>query len=188
MTSEDYDGFRVFLEEACGIMLGDNKHYLVSSRLSPLLAEAGLPSLRELLVCLKTGTDVRLRDRVIDAMTTNVPRPCQGGQGGYQGVRLNFVMGPDKNKIQLFLTTPGQDLINNVNIINITIPIGPWNSGNSDYSIKIYDLLLLATGLPDVKEPVTLDKVEFEQQLLCNSWNDTYQQHMEVDYIRVMDR
>ena len=71
MTSEDYDGFRVFLEEACGIMLGDNKHYLVSSRLSPLLAEAGLPSLRELLVRLRIGTDLRLRDRVIDAMTTN---------------------------------------------------------------------------------------------------------------------
>ncbi|MHB8346857.1 MAG: CheR family methyltransferase [Acidiferrobacterales bacterium] len=71
MTSEDYDGFRAFLEDACGIVLGDNKHYLVSSRLSPLLAESGLPSLRDLLLRLKIGTDSRLRDRVIDAMTTN---------------------------------------------------------------------------------------------------------------------
>lgn len=71
MTSEDYDSFRMFLEEACGIVLGDNKHYLVSSRLSPLLAETGLSSLRALLVRLQSGADANLRDRVIDAMTTN---------------------------------------------------------------------------------------------------------------------
>ncbi len=71
MTSEDYDGFRVFLEEACGIVLGDNKHYLVSSRLSPLLAERGLFSLRELFARLRNGADATLRGRVIDAMTTN---------------------------------------------------------------------------------------------------------------------
>ncbi|MFJ2531833.1 hypothetical protein ACIOVE_26605, partial [Pseudomonas helmanticensis] len=29
----DFEQFRVFLEKACGILLGENKQYLVSSRL-----------------------------------------------------------------------------------------------------------------------------------------------------------
>ncbi len=33
----EYDQFRTFLEQQCGIVLGDNKLYLVKSRLAPLM-------------------------------------------------------------------------------------------------------------------------------------------------------
>ena len=34
ISKEQYDTFRDFLEKSCGILLGDNKHYLVTSRLN----------------------------------------------------------------------------------------------------------------------------------------------------------
>ena len=71
ISQADYDGFRQFLEQACGIVLGDKKHYLISSRLTPLMAEFSAPTLTALLEQLKAGRRSGLRERVIDAMTTN---------------------------------------------------------------------------------------------------------------------
>lgn len=67
----EYDEFRRFLEEASGIVLGDNKHYLVTSRLTRLLREFEISSLSELLRQMKQTQHGRLRERIIDAMTTN---------------------------------------------------------------------------------------------------------------------
>lgn len=44
----DFEQFRVFLEKACGILLGENKQYLVSSRLNKLMEQQGIKSLGEL--------------------------------------------------------------------------------------------------------------------------------------------
>lgn len=71
LSQADYDGFRDFLEGACGIVLGDNKHYLINSRLTPLLTEYSVSSLGELLAKLRVDNRSGLRERVIDAMTTN---------------------------------------------------------------------------------------------------------------------
>ena len=68
----EYDEFRQFLEDACGILLGENKHYLVQSRLGRVASESGVGSLGDLVCQLRRersgGT---LRERVIEAMTTN---------------------------------------------------------------------------------------------------------------------
>ncbi len=66
-----YEEFRAFLEKACGIVLGDNKQYLVSSRLSRLMAEHNIPDLRELVQRMQQISQRPLREAVIDAMTTN---------------------------------------------------------------------------------------------------------------------
>lgn len=71
ISPQDYHAFREFLAEESGIVLGDNKQYLVSSRLRSLLTELGLPSVGELLGLLRSGRDTRLRQRIIDAMTTH---------------------------------------------------------------------------------------------------------------------
>lgn len=68
---EHYEEFRAFLEKACGIVLGDNKQYLVASRLSRLMAEHGIPDLRALITRMQQGTQRSLREAVVDAMTTN---------------------------------------------------------------------------------------------------------------------
>ena len=69
--TEDYQVFQDFLEKACGIVLGNNKHYLVSSRLSKLMQSNNIHSLGELVNRLKNSASSALRSEVIEAMTTN---------------------------------------------------------------------------------------------------------------------
>ncbi|MDP1707790.1 MAG: protein-glutamate O-methyltransferase CheR [Gammaproteobacteria bacterium] len=71
ITPSEYQAFRILLEEACGILLGEDKHYLVSSRLGRLMQEEGLATLGELVTRLSGIRGASLRTRVIDAMTTN---------------------------------------------------------------------------------------------------------------------
>ncbi len=71
ISSQEYDAFRKFLEDACGIVLGDNKHYLVASRLGRLLKEFETNSIGDLITRMKREPRSGLRERVIDAMTTN---------------------------------------------------------------------------------------------------------------------
>lgn len=70
-SAQEYHLFRTFLEEACGILLGENKAYLVSSRLKPVMAKHQIASLSELVSKLKSISHRNLREEVIDAMTTN---------------------------------------------------------------------------------------------------------------------
>lgn len=69
ISNGEYEAFHKFLEGAVGIVLGENKHYLVSSRLNRVMLENNLKSLTELLV--RADKDMRFRERVVDAMTTN---------------------------------------------------------------------------------------------------------------------
>jgi chemotaxis protein methyltransferase CheR len=71
LDANDYEEFRRYLEKACGIVLGDNKQYLVTSRLNRLLQEYKLGSLSELLAAIRGGKSRELADRIIEAMTTN---------------------------------------------------------------------------------------------------------------------
>ena len=71
VSPEAYKGFQHFLEDSCGIVLGDNRHYLVSSRLHRVMQENKLSSLDELLSQLRRSPNSGLRELVIDAMTTN---------------------------------------------------------------------------------------------------------------------
>lgn len=67
----DFDQFRVFLEKACGILLGNNKQYLVSSRLNKLMEQHSIKTLGELVQRMQGPSRGNLREQVVDAMTTN---------------------------------------------------------------------------------------------------------------------
>jgi len=69
ITQAEYDAFRTFLEKACGIVLGDNKQYLITSRLNRLMTDSQIDSYDILMK--KIERDGKLRDRILDAMTTN---------------------------------------------------------------------------------------------------------------------
>ncbi|HET8849545.1 MAG TPA: protein-glutamate O-methyltransferase CheR, partial [Marinobacter sp.] len=68
---QEYEAFKTFLQDACGILLGENKQYLVKSRLRRILEDNTLNSLGELLERMKRSGRTSLRETVIDAMTTN---------------------------------------------------------------------------------------------------------------------
>lgn len=69
---QGYDAFCDFLRSACGVVLGENKEYLVNSRLNKLMADNGIGSLIELVYQLnQSPPNSRLYTSVVDAMTTN---------------------------------------------------------------------------------------------------------------------
>ncbi|WP_420935253.1 CheR family methyltransferase [Alteromonas sp. A081] len=71
VSPEGYLKFRQFLEKQCGIVLGENKQYLVRSRLASLLYKYSYSSADELINVVVRGQDRDLLQSVIDAMTTN---------------------------------------------------------------------------------------------------------------------
>jgi chemotaxis protein methyltransferase CheR len=71
VSPEGYLKFRQFLEKQCGIVLGENKQYLVRSRLASLLYKYSYSSADELINVVVRGHDRGLLQSVIDAMTTN---------------------------------------------------------------------------------------------------------------------
>ena len=70
ITPQEYQAFREYLEDVCGIMLGENKHYLVTSRLQKLLPGNGIDSFGDLVTKLRSGNRNLQRD-IVNAMTTN---------------------------------------------------------------------------------------------------------------------
>ena len=70
-SDAEYGSFRSFLEKSCGILLGDNKNYLIDSRLRKLLKDNDLQFLSQLIKEIDRPGSSKLRQQVIDAMTTN---------------------------------------------------------------------------------------------------------------------
>lgn len=71
ISDELYSQFSIFLEQQCGIVLGNNKQYLVKSRLSPLVAKFKMGDLSELIKQAMSLRERTIRAEVVDAMTTN---------------------------------------------------------------------------------------------------------------------
>ena len=71
LSDDIYKQFCTFLEAQCGIVLGENKQYLVKSRLIPLMAQFKIESLADVIQQAMSNRDRQLRTMVIDAMTTN---------------------------------------------------------------------------------------------------------------------
>jgi chemotaxis protein methyltransferase CheR len=71
ISSQEYQSFQSYLQDACGILLGNGKEYLVSSRLSGIMKEVGATTLGELMTLISSPSKRELKVKVIDAMTTN---------------------------------------------------------------------------------------------------------------------
>ena len=71
ISPREYDQFKLFLEQSCGIVLGEGKQYLITSRLTRLLRDEEMDSITELLTAIARNSPRHLRDSVVDAMTTN---------------------------------------------------------------------------------------------------------------------
>jgi chemotaxis protein methyltransferase CheR len=71
IAATEFEQMRTFIEESCGIALGEDKAYLVENRLARLLLETGCESYSEFLAKARSDDNHSLRDKIIDAMTTN---------------------------------------------------------------------------------------------------------------------
>ncbi|MBF0102015.1 MAG: protein-glutamate O-methyltransferase CheR [Desulfobacterales bacterium] len=71
ITENEYLLMSKYIEENCGIHLSKGKEYLIESRLVDLLEEYACDSFQQFYFKAKADTLGKLRDRIIDAMTTN---------------------------------------------------------------------------------------------------------------------
>ncbi|MFW1676702.1 CheR family methyltransferase [Pontibacter sp. JAM-7] len=71
IAADDFREFRQFLEEHSGILLTDNKQYLVQSRLRELARANQCADLKTLLSMLRRPGSMRLREQIVEAMTTH---------------------------------------------------------------------------------------------------------------------
>ena len=71
VTEQDFDFLRRLVFDDSGIVLEPGKEYLIETRLAPILRSEEMGSFSDLVRALRPPSDVRLRDLVIDAMTTN---------------------------------------------------------------------------------------------------------------------
>lgn len=69
--AQEYSQFGHYLERQCGIVLGENKQYLVKSRLMPIVREYEFTTLNTLIKAVVNGENRPLNEAVVDAMTTN---------------------------------------------------------------------------------------------------------------------
>ncbi|WP_075215309.1 CheR family methyltransferase [Mongoliimonas terrestris] len=71
MSPAEYDFLRQFLKTRSGLVLSNEKQYLIESRLLPVARKAGLASIAALVSKLRDPRETLLADAVVEAMTTN---------------------------------------------------------------------------------------------------------------------
>jgi len=71
LTPSAFDDIRNAVHDLCGIVIAEDKQYLVKSRLEPLLQSNGLASYDSLVQRLKQPNSLLLQEQVIEAITTN---------------------------------------------------------------------------------------------------------------------
>jgi len=71
VSTEEFNLLRDLIRGDCGIDINDNKTYLIESRLTHLVVETGSHSFMEFYEKAKGSTDTKLRDKIVDAITTN---------------------------------------------------------------------------------------------------------------------
>ncbi|MEG3766918.1 protein-glutamate O-methyltransferase CheR [Alteromonas sp. 14N.309.X.WAT.G.H12] len=71
VSEGSYRQFGQFLQQQCGISLGENKQYLVRSRLSSVMHDFHFDCIDALISATITGRNRQLLQAVLDAMTTN---------------------------------------------------------------------------------------------------------------------
>lgn len=72
MTENDYKTIVQYTFKVCGIVLGDDKQYLVEQRLTPILVELGCKDFSELAKRLNAEVpNFLVREKILNAMTTN---------------------------------------------------------------------------------------------------------------------
>jgi len=71
ITPNEFKLLRDLIEQSCGIALGEEKAYLIETRLVGLMAENGCEDYGSFYRLVARDPDNRLRDKIVDAMTTN---------------------------------------------------------------------------------------------------------------------
>jgi chemotaxis protein methyltransferase CheR len=81
---------RDYIEKHCGIRVGEDKTYLIETRLTTLMAESGCINFTQFYHKALADTTNALRDKIVDAMTTNETLWFRDG-GPYEILRTELL-------------------------------------------------------------------------------------------------
>ena len=68
---DNYRFLQTFVHSQAGIVIGDDKHYLLETRLAPVARQLGLDSINDLCIRLAATREQTIARQVVEAMTTN---------------------------------------------------------------------------------------------------------------------
>tara|TARA_R110001592_G_scaffold60539_1_gene184143 strand:- start:5 stop:850 length:846 start_codon:yes stop_codon:yes gene_type:complete len=156
--SDDYKHFRAFLEEACGILLGDNKAYLVNSRLKPVLIKYEIKDLNQLIVQLKSSLNRKLKNDVVDAMTTN-----------------ETLWFRDNHPFYLLTSKIFPELCSKPQLAPIKIWSAACSTGQEPYSISITAKEFQDANLGKMKSGVAITATDISQTVLHSARTGVYE-------------
>ena len=71
LATEDYQFLKDYIHRESGILLDDDKHYLLTARLTPVIELLHMESLTALARALRGSSNPQLRKKVVEAMTTH---------------------------------------------------------------------------------------------------------------------
>jgi chemotaxis protein methyltransferase CheR len=71
MISGDFNFLQEMLKRESGLVLTEEKSYLLESRLIPVARKLSLDGIEELVIRAKSGTSPEVRKAIVEAMTTN---------------------------------------------------------------------------------------------------------------------
>lgn len=71
INPSEFELLRRYIEMQCGITVSEDKQYLIETRLTRLVAESGAQSFGEFYHLVEKSGNAALRDKIVDAMTTN---------------------------------------------------------------------------------------------------------------------
>jgi chemotaxis protein methyltransferase CheR len=71
LVGNEFEMMKTYVQKQCGIHLDPGKEYLIETRLTDLVLEKGCRSFHEFHQAALADSSGKLRDRIVDAMTTN---------------------------------------------------------------------------------------------------------------------
>ncbi len=71
ISKENYTFLQNHVHETCGIVLDENKQYLLEARLLPIVRKENLRSINDLCALIRATSPGRISKEVVEAMTTN---------------------------------------------------------------------------------------------------------------------
>ena len=72
MNPDDFEFLSTLVQDKSGIVLSEDKAYLLTSRLNPVATQHGFASIDDMVAAMKLGrTSTRIEEEIVDAMTTN---------------------------------------------------------------------------------------------------------------------
>jgi chemotaxis protein methyltransferase CheR len=87
---DTFNEIRKAVHDLCGVVVAEDKEYLVVSRLGPVLARNGLPSYEALVAGLRGPDSLRLQEQVIEAITTRETSFNRDGHP-FEGLRRSIL-------------------------------------------------------------------------------------------------